>query len=224
MISSIFPSIWFEVLPTREALRACLRQPLICIVPDAAPFGPTLGCSSFSLPRPSVLRAAPALRFLFRESQHRAINGDPISKRLLQRPTELLRNAIHSDQDFVVTWTHKRNNLTNRIETCSIIRYRDRELFTNQAVQGLNVTAWRKSAPFLVAIGIPCPTAMASIKLSQRAWGWRLTSMLCRNLAHTKGVYASQSTTRLENSLRNSASFREISSRRASEGVASAPS
>ena len=31
--------------PEHGALRARLRQPLICIVPDAAPFGPTFGCS-----------------------------------------------------------------------------------------------------------------------------------------------------------------------------------
>ena len=32
-----------------------MRQSLTCIAPDAAPFGPTSGCSSFSPPRLSVL-------------------------------------------------------------------------------------------------------------------------------------------------------------------------
>ena len=60
-ISSNFRAIWFAGRPTCKALRACLRQPLTCIAPDAAPVGPTFGCSSFSHPRLSVLSAPSAL-------------------------------------------------------------------------------------------------------------------------------------------------------------------
>jgi hypothetical protein len=42
---------------SRFTLRAALRQSLTCIAPDAAPFGPTSGCSSFSPPRLPVLGA-----------------------------------------------------------------------------------------------------------------------------------------------------------------------
>lgn len=84
--------------------------------------------------------------------------------------------------------------------------------------------ACRKSEVFLVATIAPCRTAIASIKLSLRACGWRLTSGLCLNFAHTRAVSDSQSSTSEENSLKKPARCLEISSLRARDGGDSSPS
>jgi hypothetical protein len=44
---------WFS--QPSSSFGAALRQSLTCIAPDASPFGPTSGCSSFSPPRLPVL-------------------------------------------------------------------------------------------------------------------------------------------------------------------------
>ena len=47
--------------------------PLTCIVPDAAPFGPTFVALPLAFPSFRFLRAAPALRFSLPHTQNRAI-------------------------------------------------------------------------------------------------------------------------------------------------------